>query len=437
MSSRLDLVLRKCPGHEEGIRLLASRDPSGNLKYLDWGAKILVSKQALALEVADVLELFHKFQGRYFGKRREQRVRPDIYTYHPQDLAALRDNLLKIKRTQDRKRRTRERLYRIEGEIETDVVYDSPDLIVRHIKNKQASVHYGLGTKWCIAMLREGYFEDYETQNATFFFFERKKPLKDDLDKVAIMVPRNVPHNDATVEAFTTLDQRVDMFSLAKTFGVRVFDIFKEVYERSERYPGSAMFRICSGNATREELELAFARVAKGTPETVRMTLRAICCNDATPQSVLEEIVHRASELYVSATKTEAGRVSARRRDLNASELVRDVMAATVIHPNTSDDLRAEVTKDLRRRRVKIDTIFREMRQGQIEVAYDWVGRKARMSRGKYLRLRREPTVAQLLTNAQRWERRAIRERKRAETLQRKLAKKAAKRKEQRCDTET
>jgi len=417
MSTRLDLVLQKHPDHEEGIRLLASRDPSGNLKYLDWGAKILVSKQALALEVADVLELFHKFQGRYFGKRREQRVRPDIYTYHPQDLAALRDNLLKIKRTQDRKRRTRERLYRIEGEIETDVVYDSPDLIVRHIKNKQASVHYGLGTKWCIAMLREGYFEDYETQNATFFFFERKKPLKDDLDKVALMVPRS---DDATVEAFTTLDQRVDMFSLAKTFGVRVFDIFKEVYERSERYPGSAMFRICSGNATREELESAFAKVAKGTPETVRMTLRAICCNDATPQSVLEEIVHRASELYVSATKADSGRTgrpSARRRDLNASELARDVMAATVIHPNASDDLRAEVTKGLRRRRVKIDTIFREMRQGQIEVVYDWVGRKAKMSRGKYLRLRREPTVAQLLTNAQRWERRAIRERKRAAKL--------------------
>ena len=60
MSTRLDLTIQKHPTHEEGIRLLAARDPSGNLKYLDWGAKILASDQALAPEVADVLELFHR-----------------------------------------------------------------------------------------------------------------------------------------------------------------------------------------------------------------------------------------------------------------------------------------------------------------------------------------------------------------------------------------
>ena len=84
----------------------------------------------------------------------------------------------------------REKLYRIEGSVEADVVYDSDDLIVRHIKNKNASMHYGHATKWCISMTQEGYFEDYETHNATFFFFERKKPQGDEFDKACLMIPR-------------------------------------------------------------------------------------------------------------------------------------------------------------------------------------------------------------------------------------------------------
>ncbi len=60
MSTRLDAVLQKHPDYEEGIRLLAERDPSGSLKYLAWGGAMLASGQALAPEVADVLELFHR-----------------------------------------------------------------------------------------------------------------------------------------------------------------------------------------------------------------------------------------------------------------------------------------------------------------------------------------------------------------------------------------
>ncbi len=67
MSTRLDLALQKHPDHEVGIRLLAERDPSGNLKYLDWAGKILASGQALAPEVSDVIDLFHRFARRSPG----------------------------------------------------------------------------------------------------------------------------------------------------------------------------------------------------------------------------------------------------------------------------------------------------------------------------------------------------------------------------------
>ena len=117
MSTRLDLTIQKHPTHEEGIRLLAARDPSGNLKYLDWGAKILASGQALPPEVADVLELFHRFASQRV-QRSSAYVRPDIYSYRPQDLAGLRDTLNKLQRARDKKQKKRERLYRIEGAME-------------------------------------------------------------------------------------------------------------------------------------------------------------------------------------------------------------------------------------------------------------------------------------------------------------------------------
>ena len=72
MSTRLDAAIQKNPDHEEGIRLLAERDPSGNLKYLAWGGAMLASGQALAPEVADVLELFHRFAGQCYGGTGDQ-----------------------------------------------------------------------------------------------------------------------------------------------------------------------------------------------------------------------------------------------------------------------------------------------------------------------------------------------------------------------------
>jgi len=315
MSARLDLTLQKFPDHEEGIRLLAARDPSGKLKYLDWGAKVLAAKQALAPEIADVVDLFHQFSGRQFDRRvnhqRHDHIRTDIYSYRPQDLASLRDALLKVKRATDKKRRERERLYRIEGAVEAEVVYDSPDLIVRHIKNKQASAHYGLGTKWCISMQREGYFEDYESNNATFFFFERRSPVGDEFDKVAVMFPRG--GRDSTADAFTATDRRVDMMSLAKVHGLRVFDIFRALYECSERYPGSTSFRVYAGTATSEQLESVLASVVGGTlkkmgPYETDSLLVSICCNDAAPPSVLEEIARSAVALSTAAWKRWNGR---------------------------------------------------------------------------------------------------------------------------------
>ena len=395
MSTRLDAAIQKNPDHEEGIRLLAERDPSGNLKYLAWGGAMLASGQALAPEVADVLDLFHRFAGQLLPvsgaairqRRRDglhrvtsgNRVHPDINTYRPQDFAKLRDLLSKMQRAQDKKRREREKLYQIEGSVEADVIYDSDDLIVRHIKNKNASIHYGHDTKWCISMTQEGYFEDYETHNATFFFFERKKPQGNEFDKACLMIPRGhgdpLRFRDEGTTAFNALDQRVDMFALAKVHGPRIFDIFRQVHEASERYPGSVLFSAFSGTATLVQLEAVLASLVKGDfgYETDAL-LEAIVCNDAVSPEMLEDTLKNVVTISAAAWKAAKGRrFRMRRRTSQAShdaEITRTIMAALVIHPNTPDELREKLKKDLRRRHVTINEIRRTMDEGRVGVAY-------------------------------------------------------------------
>ena len=428
MSSRLDSVLKKHPEHEPWIRLFASRDPSGNLKYLDWSMKILISEQALAPEIADVVDLFHLYNGRSTGDRREHiHIRSDIHSYLPHQLANLRDDLIKVKRVTDKKRRKRERLYRLDKSTDVDVVYDSTDLIVRHIKNKEASVHHGLNTKWCISMLREGYFEDYETQNATFFFFERKNPLGDEFDKVALTVSRDAD-GVQSAQGFTALDVSVDMVSLVKVFGKRVFDIFREIYERSEAHPASVMFQLYSGEATQEQLESAFKSITGSPlgPYEVIQIFRAICCNDAAPYSLLKEIETRGSALVLAAWKRanskkrqretgyrqhNVGRV---RRKIH--DLVRDVIAAMSVHPNVPPDAREILVKSLRRRRIRVESVQLMKSHGQIEITYETTDGKPRHQRFRKRR-RLEPTARMLVTRAGMYERRAVRMRKKAEKL--------------------
>ena len=444
MSTRLDLVIQKFPDHEDGIRLLASRDPSGNQKYLDWGARVLAANQALAPEIADVLELFHQFSGGHrlvhapgiLPRRRRRgtkiQIRSDIYSYRPQDLANLRDDLLKIKRERDRKQKKRERLYRIKGEVDVDIVHDSPDLIVRHIKNKQASVHYGLGTKWCISMLREGYFEDYETHNATFFFFERKVRRGDEFDKVALMVPRS-GEGDGMIEAFTSTDHRVDMMRLAKEYGPHIFDIFREIWERSESYPGSAMACVYNGIATQGQIESVLVNMSKVKSFEVNAILESICCNDAAPWSVLEEIVRRAPKL--SLVNLRRRRLRRARFEQGANRWLRRIEAALVIHPAVPADIHERLLKDLRKRHVDVTSIRRtKERSGQVGVTYEstckpkFHGPRMVVTRnGRRYYRRRMLTPSQLRVHATSLEKRAVRAWKKLETIERKNKKKETK----------
>lgn len=434
MSTRLNQTLQRYPEHEEGLRLLASRDPSQNLKYLDWSARVLAAGQALAPEIADVVELFHEFKGRPFvqGKRRE-RIHPDVYSYRTQDFAKLRDDLRRLKRAKERKRRARERLYHIDGTIEADVVYDSDDLVVRHIKNKDASAHYGLSTKWCIAMRREHYFEDYETQNATFFFFERKTPLEDEYDKVALVISRDKSREyDATESAYTSLDRRIGLLDMAGVYGERIFEILRTVYMRSLAHPHSAMFLTHRGTASAEQLAAVFEKISEMPPHEVRHTLEAICCNDEAPFELLKKIETHVRALVFASWQRQQGRRRHRPRSRTfnkkrslaaAKEAERNVRAALAIHPAVPDAERAVIVKALRRSHVNTNTIRRSDSHDMVGVEYatPW-GKNLRARRYR----RRRPHTARAFTKlAEMMDRRAAKYRKKAKRLALAAAKKA------------
>ena len=359
-------------------------------------------------------------------------IRHDIYAYRPQDLAKLRDDLLKLKRAQDRKRRKRERLYKLDGEMDVDVVYDSDDLIVRHIKNKQASCHYGLGTKWCISMRGADYFEDYETHNATFFFFERKVPVGDEYDKMALMVPRKGPdgHLVESIQAFTSLDEEVDVMVLARVHGPRVFDIFRAVYERSEQYPGSAMFQVYAGIANQADLEAVWASIGKLNQYEVESAIEAICCNEATTWPMLEEIARRAPALSLAAARKQKRRRGLRRRrnmsqarlrrlKKQVAELAQTVSAAIAIHPNTPADVREKVVKELRRKHIKLVDIRLTNYGGLVGIVYKDRGVHGR--RASYRRrYRRRFTLSALRRRIRMFVNGAKRARKMLKTAERK-----------------
>ena len=120
------------------------------------------------------------------------------------------------------------------------------------------------------------------------------------------MIPRGhgdpLRFRDEGASAFNALDQRVDMFALAKVHGPRIFDIFRLVYEASDKYPGSLLFNVFAGTATKEQLETVFAGVTIDLSHTDAL-LEAIVCNDAAPAAMLEHILKNAVTMWAAAWK--------------------------------------------------------------------------------------------------------------------------------------
>jgi hypothetical protein len=184
--SRLDLVIERHPDREAQVRFLASRDPSGTLKYLQWQVNVLASGKAPATEIADVVDLFHKFRLASPKRHTHADVRPDLYSYKKEEFTTLRDELLRVQRAQDK-------MLRFEGvsrtvledrirELVTHVLAEavqSNDLrvdlraLTRHVEGRVANASHSMA-----------YHPDGSAQLAASYRLEAYRTVLDDLREI-------------------------------------------------------------------------------------------------------------------------------------------------------------------------------------------------------------------------------------------------------------
>tara|TARA_R110000822_G_scaffold75065_2_gene180399 strand:+ start:1938 stop:3575 length:1638 start_codon:yes stop_codon:yes gene_type:complete len=202
---------------ENILDVLIDADPSGNQKYLMGAARILFTAMKDAEKMGDGNKPF-------WGKAWPEDAPDDIYSpwglakniasslqkYHDimpyiRDADALFTDLNKIKTyaelqaivfaaerkktQQDQKKKEEEELKRAAKES-TEFVAKTPYHLVVRPLSKEASCHWGMGTKWCISATKsQNYFDQYTREGAAFFFLlAKRKEIDPAYKKIAVVL---------------------------------------------------------------------------------------------------------------------------------------------------------------------------------------------------------------------------------------------------------
>lgn len=236
---------QKYPQFAVDIKFLSDQDPTPNKKYLQYAVKQLVSGKALANEISDVMNLFHKHQSKLDDR--------DINNWNFTDL---RDKLFDIKNNKSKRQQN--------TEIKTtgaQTIYEDDQCKVLLVKDKAAACFYGSGTKWCITMRNEQYYEDYIAKNIVFFFILRK-----DLDqnnpfyKVAIACQRDQDNRIIEQDIFDALDNTRGSVSENKNLLRNEANILQLIHQVAIQQSKSTLAKLLSkeinvSDLTDEDLE--------------------------------------------------------------------------------------------------------------------------------------------------------------------------------------
>lgn len=288
IAGRKEEIQQKYPNLD--LTELINKDSSGNLKYLDWEARVLFAGKALAPEIADVINLFHKYN--------QSLEKKDINQYSINEFTDLRDKLFEIK---NKKSEIKEK-YHVNRESLAEgskIVYDSDNFTVRLILNKEASCHFGLGTKWCITMKNHSYFEDYESNNVVFFFiFNKHLDEPNPNYKVAVSYQRDKDNNILERKYWDALDDDHD--NGAELIGEEISKIEPLMDSIAQAQPKSLVAKVASGEGSEEDYR-KFYKIYKQTivdqdiqDKYLEILLEYV---DKVPLDILKELI---SEEYVA-----------------------------------------------------------------------------------------------------------------------------------------
>lgn len=192
LEARADDLKKKYPEFNSQIDVLTS---SVKPKYLNWA----VTQLKLGHSTNDIVPTLN-----FFDKNQSKFEKKDINAY---DLKSLENAVKSI--GSEKSGRQQRKDAKVDG---AEKIYEDDQIVLLHIKSKQASVCYGVGTKWCITMKDADYFEEYtDASNVVFYFaINKQMPPSDTLHKVAFAVRRNGNNKPLDVDTFDAEDKELN-----------------------------------------------------------------------------------------------------------------------------------------------------------------------------------------------------------------------------------
>jgi hypothetical protein len=295
LEGRVEDVKVKHPDLVKQIDFFVQNEPKGsNSKYLNWELKILNSGQALEGEISDVVNLFDKYSANLKKK--------DLTQYQANDFTDLRDELFSLRDKRAGKKEKAKERYEIEGGCEADIIYDSDDHRVIHIKNKAASMHYGQGTKWCVTMKDKNYYDDYSANNVVFFFILSKtKDRSDPTYKIAVSVQRDENNKFKEIKYWNAIDHSIGEAAAKGAIGQSSAIIFSKIFAVAKSVPKSLIARISAGEGSPEDCEKFYEYMQVNSEHKPRL-LQLLSKNRNVPERLITQMIEDDDSFDRSAT---------------------------------------------------------------------------------------------------------------------------------------
>ncbi len=200
---RLEVVKNKYSTKVPGsvVDELASKDPSGNLKYLDWMVNQYNKQGNQIGKLIDAINLFHTNLNKLSKK--------DIFLYkNVEELLSVGEEANNQKSKSELKK---------QAKSDSDVLLDNDRYFVMSPKSHAASCYYGAGTKWCISRTKHSenmgapdaqWNSYYNDRNIRFVFvLDKTKDISDPMYKYAFTL---YPFpQDNHIDIFDAEDQQI------------------------------------------------------------------------------------------------------------------------------------------------------------------------------------------------------------------------------------
>ena len=162
-------------------------------KYLEWCVKQLTQNFSIN-DLIPTIKFYDKNSSKFQSK--------DINTYK-----TLKDLENELKEIGSKSKTELRKEVKSEG---SEKLFEDDQFLLLYIKNKDASVTYGAGTKWCITMRDAKYFEQYSNDNVVFYFLINKNlDQKNSLSKLAFAIRRDKKNKILKTEIFDAEDKQI------------------------------------------------------------------------------------------------------------------------------------------------------------------------------------------------------------------------------------